>query len=88
MHSQYKVNLEINERFSKNAMKVCSRNNLNMTCCVLLSVHCDTLHCGAVYHQESMVLYSALSLLSSIPQTPLNQYSRTQLRVFGPSILC
>lgn len=59
-----------------------------MTCCVLLSVHCDTLHCGAVYHQESMVLYSALSLLSSVPQTPLNQYSRTQLRVFGPSILC
>ena len=32
-----------------------------------------------------MVLYSALSLLSSIPPAPLNQYLR---HVFGTSILC
>lgn len=35
---------------------------------------CNALHCGAVCQPQSMVLYSTLPLLSSIPPAPLNQY--------------
>lgn len=55
---------------SSQSIETVQQLNLSMTRCGFLRMHFDILHCESVYEQQSLFMYSTLSLLSSLPPPP------------------